>query len=182
MRIFGIDVGNGWILSLIYLAVSYVPMFFGGKAAKRLVDFSFASTMGKINSFIIMVLYIPLLVYPVFLEIQPDTVYFYTGLGLFILSGITAITSFINYFSTPLDQTICKGMYTISRNPIYVSMVIMGFGMALMCHSLIIAAILVILLILQHFIILEEEKYCQEQYGESYTQYKNRVPRYFLLV
>ena len=34
MRVFNFEFGNGWILSLIYLAVSYVPMFFGGKGCK----------------------------------------------------------------------------------------------------------------------------------------------------
>lgn len=181
MSVLGFEVGNGWILSLIYLAVSYGPMCFGGKAVKRLVDFSFASTMGKINSFIIMLLIVLLLAYLVFLNIQFGTVLFYVGLGLFILSGISAITSFIYYFSTPLDQPVCRGMYRISRNPIYVSMAAMAFGMVLMCHSVIIAILLVILLILQHFIILEEETFCMEKYGESYREFKQRVPRYLLL-
>ncbi len=177
---FGIEIGNGWIQSLIYLAVSYAPMLFGGKAAKRLVDFTFASTMGKINSFFIMLLFILMLVYPIFLKIQTGTFFFYTGLVLFILSGILAITSFINYFSAPLDQTICKGMYKISRNPIYVSISLMGFGMALMCHSALITIFLIMNLILQHFIILEEEKFCMEKYGNSYREFKHKVPRYLL--
>ena len=46
MSAFSFTIGNGWILSLIILAVSYVPMLFGGKAAKRLVDYSFAGTRG----------------------------------------------------------------------------------------------------------------------------------------
>jgi len=77
MSLLSLEIGNGWILSLIFLAVSYMPMFFGGKAAKRLVDFSFAGTIGKINSFIMMVLFIPLLAYPVFLKIQSGTILFY---------------------------------------------------------------------------------------------------------
>ena len=150
------------------------------KAVKRLVDFSFASTMGRINSFIIMILYFFMLAYPVFLKIQDGTIFFYIGLGLFILSGIAAITSFINYFSTPVDQTICKGMYKFSRNPIYVSVSIMGFGMAFMCLSVTIAVLLVIILILQHFIILEEETFCAEKYGKSYRAFKQSVPRYLM--
>ena len=179
MSVFGIEIGNGWIFSLIYLAVSYVPMLFGGKAAKRLVDFSFASVMGKINSFVIMLLNLLLFAYPVFLKIQTGTI-FYTGLGIFVLSAIAAITSFINYFSTPLDQTICKGMYRISRNPIYMSVTFMEFGMSLMCHSVIMAILLVVMLVLQHFIILEEEKFCMEKYGERYREFKQKVPRYLL--
>lgn len=180
MSVFGIEIGNGWSLSLIYLAVSYIPMLLGGKAAKRLVDFSFASTMGKIHSFVIMLLSILFLAYPVFLKIQGGTFLFYTGLGLFVLSAIATITSFINYFSTPLNQTICKGMYKISRNPIYVSVTFMEFGMSLMCHSVIMAILLVVMLILQHFIILEEEKFCMEKYGERYREFKQKVPRYLL--
>ncbi|MBN2039810.1 MAG: isoprenylcysteine carboxylmethyltransferase family protein [Spirochaetes bacterium] len=178
MSISNIEIGNGWIISLIYLAVSYLPMLFGGKAAKRLVDFSFASKKGKINSLILTVLFIFLLVYPVFLQIHFNSVFFYAGLAVFILSAIGAVTSFINYFSTPLDQTICRGMYKISRNPIYVTVTAMGFGMALMLHSPVIAVILAILSILQHLIILEEEEFCINRYGESYIEFRQRVPRY----
>jgi protein-S-isoprenylcysteine O-methyltransferase Ste14 len=56
----------------------------------------------------------------------------------------------------------------------------MGFGMALMCHSGIMAILLILVCILQHFIILEEEAFCMRRYGESYKTFKERVPRYLL--
>ncbi|MDC7125148.1 MAG: methyltransferase [Spirochaetales bacterium] len=145
-------IGNGWILSLMVLAVSYIPMLFGGKAAKRLVDYSFASTKGKAFSVIMSILFIPLIVYPVFLKIQIGSIQFYIGIVLLVVGAVAAITSFINYFSTPLDEPINKGMYRISRNPIYISFSLMVVGMALMLHSAIIGGLIVLNFVLQHFI------------------------------
>ena len=141
MRIWGLETGNGWIVGLIYLAVMYVPMFFGGRAAKRLVDFSFATMAGKMNSVLTMLLCVGMIVYPLFLKIRFGTTAFHLGLALFIIGGIATVASFISYFSTPLDRTICKGMYKISRNPIYFFVTVTGFGMALMLHSAMTAVI-----------------------------------------
>jgi protein-S-isoprenylcysteine O-methyltransferase Ste14 len=62
----------------------------------------------------------------------------------------------------------------------YVSVAAMGFGMAIMLHSAVTAALVGASAVLTHFIILEEERWCSTTYGESYVQYKRKVPRYFL--
>lgn len=178
MFLFGFELGNGWIISVFVLLISYGPMIFGGKAAKRLVNFSFSSTRGKVFSVIISVFFIAWLIYPLVLKIQVGTVQFYFGLAFLAAGAVCSVISFINYFSTPLDQPIEKGLYRISRNPIYVSMSVMVVGLALVLHSWIIGLLLVLNMLLQHFIILEEEQYCEETYGESYLQFKARVPRY----
>ena len=181
MSIFGAEIGNGWILSLILLAVMYVPTIFAGKAVKkRLFDFSFTSKRGKTINGFMSLLFIVIFIYPLFLTIQFGTLLFYIGLAIYGVSGIATVISFLNYFSTPLDQPIRKGMYKISRNPIYVFASLTIAGIALMCHSVIMGVIVILHCILQHFIILEEEKFCLEKYGEEYKEFKERVPRYLL--
>ena len=180
MSIFGVEIGNGWILSLILLAVMYVPMTFGGKAAKRLSDFSFASKRAKSMAAFMSLLFIVAIVYPLFLTMQFGSLLFYIGLAVYVVSGIATVITLLNYFSTPLDQPIRKGMYKISRNPMYLFASLVVAGIALMCHSVIMGVIVILHSILQHFIILEEEKFCLEKYGEEYKEFKERVPRYLL--
>ena len=178
MSILGFELHNGWIVVVFIAIISFVPMMFAGEAGKRLVNFSFASTRGKILSVIISGLYIIWLLYPFFLKIMVRTPQFYIGMVLLVTGAVFSIISYLNYFSTPLDQPIEKGMYRISRNPIYVFMTVMLMGEALVLHSWLIGITIVLCFIMQHFIILEEEVYCEKTYGESYLQFKARVPRY----
>ena len=178
MSLFGMEIGNGWIISVFVLAVAYVPMIFGGKASKRLVNFSFTSSRGKVITAIMSFFFLFWLVYPVFLQIRFESILFIIGSIILAVGAVCSVISFINYFTTPLDQAIQKGLYRISRNPIYVFMTMMGAGLTLMLKSPLVGIALAGNFILQHFIILEEEEYCAAQYGESYLEFKRRVPRY----
>lgn len=60
----------------------------------------------------------------------------------------------------------------------YVAYFICFIGMALLTQSLILLCIVVIFQISAHWIILSEEKWCMEKFGESYKQYMKRVRRY----
>jgi protein-S-isoprenylcysteine O-methyltransferase Ste14 len=178
MRIFGLDIENGWILGVVFLVVSMLPMAFGGKASKRLTNFSWSSTRAKVISVLISLLFLVFVVYPFFLTIQVGTLLFWVGLGLYVLSAVAALASFYTYFSTDANTLITEGLYKISRNPIYVFLYLMVVGIGLMCHSWFLIVLMLVHMVLQHFIILEEERYCLETYGETYARYKQAVPRY----
>ena len=80
------------------------------------------------------------------------------------------LVSAINYFSTPLDQPINRGIYRITRNPLYVSGTVIFIGTAFILHSAVIGASIVLNVTLQHFVILDEELFCRKKYGESYCR------------
>ena len=177
----GLEIGNGWTLSVFYLAISYGPMLFVRKARRKpLIDFSWLSRRGKWSCVLVMLFYIAIFVIPVFSKITTNKMAFGIGTVLFFMGGVVAITSAINYFTTPLNEVIRKGMYRISRNPIYVSITAVGIGIAILCESIALALILGADIILQHLVILDEENFCYHQYGEAYLEYKAKVPRYIL--
>ncbi len=180
MCVLGFEIGNGWILSLICLLISYLPMLFNKKGAKRLAEFSWISARGKLMSVVLMVLFFAVLVYPVFLRVRFASDLFAPGAAVFALSGLGTIAAYTAYFTTPLNEPICKGIYRVSRNPVYVSVAGMMLGIALMCHSVLIVGITVLQLLLQHPIILEEEAYCRKIHGKNYLEYFEKVPRYLL--
>ncbi len=169
---------NGRILSLVFLFVSYVPMIFGGKGTSRLVDFSWIDKNGEKLSTLILLLYILILIAPVFLEITHIIMLLVLGYAFFICGCIGICISYLNYFTTPLGQLIRKGMYQISRNPIYVFSLAALIGIAILCESILLSVFIVIYFIIQHHIIKKEERFCEDNFGEEYIQYKNKTRRY----
>jgi len=97
------------------------------------------------------------------------------GIGIIGLVG-----AMLNYWNTPPDQPVTRGIYKISRHPQIFSLFIIFLGVCMTIGSW--PALLALLLskLFQHFGILAEEQVCLKRYGESYRAYMERVPRYFL--
>ena len=173
-----ITIENGWILTAIFLVVCYVPMFIGGRGTRRLLNFSFASKKAQWLSYTVMILFFASLIIPVFYPISSNVAVRYIGFTLYVIGGIGILISYYNYMTSDPNKLITKGLYKLSRNPIYVFTFIMLAGIAVLCHSYIIGGILVLYFILQHPIIKEEEDFCYHTYGVDYTVYKQHTRRY----
>jgi protein-S-isoprenylcysteine O-methyltransferase Ste14 len=71
------------------------------------------------------------------------------------------------------------GPYRLSRNPIYLSMILLQVGVGIWTASLwffILAAVCVALL--TWGVILREERYLTRKFGDEYLSYKSRVRRW----
>jgi protein-S-isoprenylcysteine O-methyltransferase Ste14 len=73
-----------------------------------------------------------------------------------------------------------KGVYKISRHPQIVALFVIFTGICLAIGSWIALFALILSRVLQHFSILAEEEDCLRRYGESYRNYMEQIPRYFL--
>lgn len=74
---------------------------------------------------------------------------------------------------------VVEGPYKFSRNPIYLSVVMITFGFAILVGSLSILIISVALFfIFQTWFISWEEKKLEEAFGEEYLEYKKQVRRW----
>lgn len=71
------------------------------------------------------------------------------------------------------------GIYKISRNPMYSSFIFLNTAAFLFLPSILLLVIMVYGMVVHHFIILEEEKYLENQFKDQYRNYKASVPRYF---
>lgn len=115
---------------------------------------------------------------PIFLSIQPSFLWLSTGvfsylLGLFILAG--AVFS----FARPRASGIrLDGIYKVSRNPMYLGYFFSFVGIGLVTQSLFYLAIVLVFQISTHWIILAEERWCVQQFGEEYRVYMHQVRRY----
>lgn len=79
----------------------------------------------------------------------------------------------------PSNTIVTVSVYSYTRNPIYLSMIIVLIAFALYFNSL--WSIIVIpffILIIQKGVIEREEKYLEKKFGDEYLNYKKRVRRW----
>lgn len=117
-------------------------------------------------------------VYLCFQHITIDPYWLSSGLVVYGLGVLLCLVSVLN-FAKPAENGInLKGLYRISRNPMYVAYFIYFLGCVLLTQSLILLAILMVFQISAHWIILSEERWCVKKFGTEYINYMNKVRRY----
>jgi len=88
----------------------------------------------------------------------------------------------VNTNIDPMRPTLAiasGGPYRFSRNPLYVSLTLIYLGITLAGNSWWCLVVLVPLLGALHFgIVLREERYLQDKFGEQYLSYRRQVRRY----
>ena len=79
----------------------------------------------------------------------------------------------------PSTALVVTGPYHVTRNPIYIGLVLIYFGLAVILTSLWVLLLLIpVLAILQRSVVEREEEYLERQFGEAYRKYQARVPRW----
>jgi len=76
---------------------------------------------------------------------------------------------------------VISGPFAFVRNPLYVGNILLYAGIGIMSWSLFPYLQIVALLffaVQYHFIVLEEEKFLKEKFGEAYKNYFKNVPRF----
>jgi len=110
-----------------------------------------------------------------------------TGCIFIIISGCIAISSFIvlirhkTPFSTDKLTTkiVTKGSFRFSRNPLYLSLLLLLFGIAVLMLSIWLFFTIPILYILLLFkAVKPEESYLSQNFGEEYLEYSTKVRRW----
>jgi protein-S-isoprenylcysteine O-methyltransferase Ste14 len=109
------------------------------------------------------------------------------GLTFIVLGFVLAGLSFRNFRlagtsvvpGEPATTLVVTGPYHVTRNPIYIGLVLAYFGVSILLTSMWVLLLLIpVVMILQHGVVLKEEEYLERQFEEAYTKYKSRVPRW----
>jgi protein-S-isoprenylcysteine O-methyltransferase Ste14 len=79
----------------------------------------------------------------------------------------------------PTTAIVDKGPFAYSRNPLYLCLLAVYLGIALLSGSgwLLILGV-PLLLIMRYGVIAREERYLETKFGETYLAYKRRVRRW----
>ena len=129
--------------------------------------------VAKIFGLIVLIIF-------VFSPLNIGSIEFIIGTILVISGTIGFLIALTNFKNAPLNKPITSGLYKISRNPQLVMMYLTSVGNCITIGSWTALIIVSFSIIAGHFRILGEEKRLTEQYGDSYLEYKKKVPRYFI--
>ncbi len=171
---------NGLLLIIPFLLIRFGLLSALNKAAvKRAALFAPMYGNEMIAYWIYQISNIAIFVYLCFLKVTIDTSWlFYVGAGIY-LSGLLLCAVSIKDFAMPPNKEMNdNGIYRFSRNPMYVAYFLIFAGTALLTKSWILFGIVVIFQVSAHWVIIAEERWCMEQFGESYRQYMKKVRRY----
>jgi len=99
--------------------------------------------------------------------------FFIAALRRFILSKNTLVTI------KPAHSLETSGIYSFTRNPMYVSLICLYSGLAVFLGNWWTLILLPFLItVVQLYVINKEEQYLQQAFGNSYKEYKRRVRRW----
>ncbi len=75
---------------------------------------------------------------------------------------------------------VTTGIYKISRNPIYLGMMFVAPGASLIINNLwILLANIPIFIVFKYLLVLPEERYLVNKFGDIYREYTEKVRRWF---
>ena len=108
------------------------------------------------------------------------------GVALCAISCVGFFLTLIGFgdsFRVGIDEhkpgkLVTRGMFAISRNPIYVCFLLFFSGLFFVHHNIVIAAAVVVFALAIHRQVLREEKFLMEYYGTEYEDYCKKVRRY----
>ena len=151
----------------------------GKGALKRAAYFAPMQGREKIEYWVYQILNVLIFVYLFSHKIKtaPAPV-FYGGIILYIAGMILLILSVLGFAAVSENCMNKSGIYKISRNPMYLSYYIFFVGCAFLTQSGVLFSLVQVFQISTHTIILAEERWCIEQFGEEYLQYMSKVRRY----
>jgi protein-S-isoprenylcysteine O-methyltransferase Ste14 len=175
---FELGLWNAWILVIPILII----MFFDMRAtsireSERTGDFKLTRKENRLTYLVFLPMIVSY-VYAVFLPLQLDKTWLYSGLSIFLIGVVFTIVAIQNFATSPKDKVITKGLYHFTRNPMYVGIILLQIGIGIACSSWLYFLLTVALIILLNANSSAEERYCLYRYGENYQKYMNRTPRW----
>ena len=82
--------------------------------------------------------------------------------------------------TSPSNLIITNSIYAYSRNPMYLGLLILQIGLGMLLSVIHITFFtLFTYIVIKYYVIIPEEKYLEEKFGEKYLNYKISVRRWF---
>ena len=176
---------NGWIPLIIYFIGLILSASLYSKEARAWLfnnpqeasksAFMFIRLFGQLAmmAYIVMMVFTPMKIgSPVFL----------VGAAFYFIGFILEMSALYYFRKAPVGQPVVNGPYRASRNPQWLGLFLVLLGSAIAAGIWLYIGLVVLVGIIYHKQVLDEEKACIKKYGESYREYMERIPRYFLFL
>ena len=171
---------NAWIFILPVLLL----IFIGNRLTKKRKMESlseYISDFSKKGKILLTILVLPILgsyLYSIFLPLKLGTIWFYIGFVIYLVGLIIQIIAWQNLATASVDKPVTKGVYRISRNPMYIGDFLTFFSIAIVSLSWIFLLVVIISVINNYIAVISEERECLVKYGDEYREYMDRIPRW----
>jgi protein-S-isoprenylcysteine O-methyltransferase Ste14 len=180
---FEICVWNAWILQVLFFLTMFIPDFFldkeERKRAKRMSQIAPFNKTEKILALSTHVIIMPFVFfYSIFLPLKIGTPWLYSGLPISAIALVISIATIFNAALTPIDKPVTRGIYRISRHPIYLSGFLMYTGMGIACASWVLLLCAVLWIGIWSVLVPDEERFLIEKYGDAYREYAMGTARW----
>jgi protein-S-isoprenylcysteine O-methyltransferase Ste14 len=106
---------------------------------------------------------------------------------LFVIAGLVMVTSTRLMLrkktdprpDRPTTRIVTEGFFRYSRNPLYISLMTVFCGIAVYANSLWLLLLFPVFFgALERAVVLREEKYLEDKFGDEYLRYKKKVRRW----
>jgi len=180
---FEIGIWNAWILQAFFILVMYIPDLVMGKEAKERTERATQSipltkTKKRLALSTHAVIMPVAAIYSIFLPLETGTAWLYAGLFIFALALVMTVMISTNFAATPPGEPVTRGVYRISRHPIYLSGFLLYVSMGIACASWVLLLLAVAWIVLWNIVVPAEERFLLEKYGDAYRKYMDRTPRW----
>jgi protein-S-isoprenylcysteine O-methyltransferase Ste14 len=117
----------------------------------------------------------------------PEVIGHFISVVCFVASAIFATSSFIMFLRAhtsplpirPTSVLVTNGPYRYSRNPMYLSLVLVYVGLALWLDVFwVFVLVPAVIILVQYLAIVREERYLERKFGQKYLRYKSCVRRW----
>jgi protein-S-isoprenylcysteine O-methyltransferase Ste14 len=174
---FELGLWNAWIFMLYVIFLNILPYMLSGWRTRLGVDMPLNETEKRISNSISF-LFFALIAYSIFLPLELGTVWFFAGFLIYLLGAIIETIAMLDFFTASADKPVTKGVYRISRNPMYFGMFLIFGGTGIACVSWVFLLLTAAFIILLHISVVDEERFCLQKYGNAYREYMNKTPRW----
>ena len=182
---FELGLWNAWILLVHFILFCYLRDVYIGFLHKRESSNKEGSAsrsyvgLERMYMQLLMVIMGILLLYSVFLPLAIGTVWFYAGLAVYLTGWTFMVLATLVFIATPADKPNTTGIYSISRHPIYLGWFSIFISMGIASASWVYILLALISLVpIRNALMIPEERACCERFGNAYTEYMNKTPRW----
>jgi len=171
---FGIGVWNAWIpttfLFLFIMLSGLLPKGVGKRIAP-------AKEVKQTRN-IMLIVFFAMIIYSILLPIKLGTLWFYSGLVVYLLGFIISTAALLSIAATKPGEPFTTGMYRYSRHPIALGTLLPFIGTGLASASWLFLLLSAILTVISHFSAITEESVTAKKFGDAYREYMARTPRW----
>jgi protein-S-isoprenylcysteine O-methyltransferase Ste14 len=172
---------NGWLFMSVFI-LQMIGMMFADKQVQERTHIPADANRSKREKSVSIIangVWLIGLIYSVFLPLRLESFWFYVGLFVFVIGLAFLVLATHSFMTTPIDELITKGIYQLSRHPMYTAtfLIFLGTGIAAKDWLFILLSIMIAFCFREEALL--EEKICLEQYGNVYWEYMHKVQMWF---